>query len=142
MTTKYKGACFCGAVQIEASGEPQAMGFCHCRSCRSWSAAPVTAFSLWKPDAVRVTEGAEHIRRINKNGSSERQYCGKCGGHLMNVHPALGLIDVYTATIPTFPFAPGVHVHYAETVLPMRDGLAKMKDVPAAFGGSGELMAE
>ena len=142
MTTKYKGACFCGAVQIEASGEPQAMGFCHCRSCRSWSAAPVTAFSLWKPDAVRVTEGAEHIRRFNKSGPSERQYCGKCGGHLMNVHPTLGLVDVYPATIPAFPFAPGVHVHYAETALPMRDGLPKMKDIPAAFGGSGELMTE
>ena len=142
MTTKYKGACFCGAVQIEASGEPRAMGFCHCRSCRSWSAAPVTAFSLWKPDAVRVTEGAEHIRSFNRSGFSERQYCVNCGGHLMNVHPALGLVDVYPATIPAFAFSPGVHVHYAETVFTMRDGLPKMKDVPAAFGGSGELMAE
>jgi hypothetical protein len=25
-------------------------------------------------------------------------------------------------------FAPGVHVNYAETVLPMRDGLPKFKD--------------
>jgi hypothetical protein len=39
-------------------------------------------------------------------------------------------------------FEPGVHVNYQETVLPMRDGLPKLKDFPEAFGGSGELIAE
>jgi len=37
---------------------------------------------------------------------------------------------------------PGVHINYAETVLPMRDGLPKLKDFPAEFGGSGEEIAE
>jgi hypothetical protein len=45
-------------------------------------------------------------------------------------------------TIPTLAFAPGVHVNYAETVLPMRDGLPKLRDFPAGFGGSGEAIAE
>ena len=39
-------------------------------------------------------------------------------------------------------FNPNLHINYAETVLPMRDGLPKFKDVPAAFGGSDEQMAE
>jgi hypothetical protein len=52
------------------------------------------------------------------------------------------MIDVFAATIPTLAFAPGVHVNYAETVLPMRDGLPKLKDFPAEFGGSGEVVAE
>jgi len=39
-------------------------------------------------------------------------------------------------------FVPGVHINYAETVLPMRDGLPKLKDFPAEFGGSGEAIAE
>ena len=46
------------------------------------------------------------------------------------------------ATLPTLSFKPGIHVNYAETVLPMRDGLPKMKDFPKEFGGSGETMAE
>jgi hypothetical protein len=37
---------------------------------------------------------------------------------------------------------PAVHVNYAETVLPIRDQLPKLKDFPAEFGGSGETMAE
>jgi hypothetical protein len=60
----------------------------------------------------------------------------------MTNHPLLGLVDVYAATIPALTFTPGVHINYAETVLPMRDGLPKFKDVPAEFGGSGETMAE
>jgi hypothetical protein len=60
----------------------------------------------------------------------------------MTNHPTLGLVDVFSATIPTLKFAPGVHVNYAEAVLPIRDGLPKLKDFPAEFGGSGEMMAE
>jgi len=48
----------------------------------------------------------------------------------------LGMVDVYAATIPTLKFSPGVHVNYAETVLPMKDGLPKLKDFPR-IGGSG-----
>ena len=39
-------------------------------------------------------------------------------------------------------FAPGLHVNYAETVLPIRDGLPKLKDFPKEFGGSGEAIPE
>jgi hypothetical protein len=142
MAIMHKGACFCGAVQIEVSGEPAGMGYCHCQSCRSWSAGPVNAFSLWQPDAVRVVSGGEHIAKFQKTAMSERQYCAKCGGHLMTNHPPFGLVDVYAATIPTLTFKPGVHVNYAETVLRMCDGLPKMKDFPAELGGSGDMLPE
>jgi len=138
----HKGECFCGTVKIEVSGEPEGMGYCHCQSCRTWSGGPVNAFSLWKPDAVRVTAGAENLGVFRKTPGSERQFCKKCGGHLMTNHPSLKLIDVFAATLPTLKFSPGVHINYAETVLPMRDGLPKMKDFPAEFGGSGVQMAE
>lgn len=136
------GECFCGAVKIEAIGDPEAMGYCHCRSCRSWSGGPVNAFSLWKPEAVRVTQGAEHVATYSKTDLSQRQYCSKCGGHLMTNHPPLSLIDVFAATLPGLAFTPGVHVNYAETVLPMKDGLPKLKDFPEAFGGSGVEIPE
>ena len=139
---KLTGTCFCGAVELETSGAPEAMGYCHCRSCRSWSGGPVNAFSLWKPAAVRVTRGAEHVATFQKSPLSQRQYCARCGGHLLTNHPPLGLVDVFAATIPDLDFKPGVHVNYAETVLPMRDGLPKLKDFPSEFGGSGEAVPE
>src|SRR4030088_3241006 len=113
MTDKHTGTCFCGAVEVEVTGSPEAMGYCHCRSCRSWSAGPVNAFTLWKPDAVRVTAGAEHVGMYQQTPVSQRQFCQKCGGHVMTNHPPLGLIDVYAATIPALKVAPGVHVNYS-----------------------------
>jgi hypothetical protein len=118
------------------------MGYCHCSSCRSWSAAPVNAFTLWKPDDVRITKGAEFLGQFMKSELSIRQFCRKCGGQLLTDHPPLRLVDVYAATIPTLPFNPGLHVNYAETVLPMKDGLPKLKDFPAEFGGSGIVVPE
>jgi hypothetical protein len=91
---------------------------------------------------VHVTAGANHIGMFQKTAASQRQYCTKCGGHLMTNHPPLGLIDVFASTLPSLSFRPALHVNYAETVLPMRDGLPKFKDFPAEIGGSGEQMAE
>ena len=93
----HNGECFCSAVKIEVSGEPVGMGYCHCQSCRSWSGGPVNAFTLWKPDAVRITTGAEHVGMFQKTPVSQRQFCKKCGGHLMTNHPPLGLVDVFAA---------------------------------------------
>ena len=138
----YAGACFCGAIEITAEGAPEAMGYCHCASCRSWSGGPVNAFSLWKPETVKVTKGEDKLATFAKTPMSERKYCTVCGGHLMTNHPPLGLVDVFAATLPTLAFAPGVHVNYQETVLPIKDGLPKLKDFPTEFGGSGEAMPE
>ena len=118
------------------------MGYCHCQSCRSWSGGPLNAFSLWKPDAVKITKGRDQIGMFAKTPASERQFCKTCGGHIMANHPPLGLVDVYSATIPTLDFKPAVHVNYQDTVLPMKDGLPKFRDFPKEFGGSGVMAAE
>lgn len=138
----YQGTCFCGAVKFTVSGEPAQMGYCHCASCRHWSAGPVNAFTLWAPDAVRVVAGADHIASYNKSELSHRKFCSACGGHLYTVHPPWKLIDVYAAIIPGLPFQPRVHVNYGATLLRMRDGLPKFNDLPREMGGTGELVAD
>lgn len=142
MTSTHKGRCFCGAVEIVVTGAPEEMGFCHCGSCRSYTGAPLVAFVLFKAENVKVTKGAEAIGRFQKSEMSERQFCAKCGGHIMTRHPTLGFTDVYAAAIPTVSFKPSVHLNYGETVLPIRDGLPKLKDFPAEVGGSGQAIPE
>jgi hypothetical protein len=142
MSQIYKGSCFCGAVELTVTGEPVAAGFCHCSSCRSWSASPVHAFSLWKPDAVKITKSEGGIGVCHKTEKSYRKFCMTCGGHLLTDHPPWGLIDVYAATIPSYRHEPKLHVNYAETVLRIKDGLPKMKDLPEAMGGSGATLPE
>jgi hypothetical protein len=138
----HTGTCFCGTVKFEVSGEPVAMGYCHCTSCRHWSAGPVNAFSLWKPDALKVTEGASYIGTYNKTPISFRKWCKTCGGHLFTDHPTMGLVDIYVAMLPQLEFEPGVHVNYQETVLHIHDGKPKFKDMPKEMGGSGVNLAE
>lgn len=138
----HTARCFCGAVELSLSGAPAAMGYCHCDSCRQWSAGPVNAFSLWPADAVTITRGADKLGSYAKNPSSVRRWCTECGGHVLTEHPGWGLVDVYAALIEDFDFQPAVHVHYQETVLHITDGLPKQRDLPAEMGGSGEVLAE
>ncbi|HKU85356.1 MAG TPA: GFA family protein [Casimicrobiaceae bacterium] len=138
----WTGSCFCGTVRFTVSGEPAAMGYCHCESCRSWAAAPVNAFTLWKPEQVRVTQGEAEIGHYSKTPKSDRKWCRQCGGHVFTAHPHWNLIDVYAAAIPDFPYRAGVHVNYQETRLRLRDGLPKMKDLPKEMGGSGVTVGE
>jgi hypothetical protein len=142
-TKSYTGGCFCGAVQIRVTGAPVAAGYCHCESCRHWSAAPVNAFTLWKPEQVEVTKGKDRLAGYRKTERSYRRWCESCGGHVFTEHPTWGVVDVYAAVIRDFPFAPGVHVNYAEAVLPVNktDSLPKQKDYPSEMGGSGVLLA-
>jgi hypothetical protein len=72
---------------------------------------------------------------------SDRRYCTECGGNVMVEHPTLGLVDVPAGILPTVMVKPTVHLNY-EDVLPMKDGLPKLKDFPTAIGGSGETLPE
>ena len=128
-------AAFAAPSKSKSGALPEGMGYCHCASCRSWSGSPVSAFSLWKPEAVLIKSGAEHVGMFEKTERSQRQYCKKCGGHLMITHPLWNLIDVFAATIPTLPFTPGVHVNYAQT------GAADARRPAEAEGLSGLSLA-
>ncbi len=147
--SQHEGSCFCGDVKFTVSGEPEAMAYCHCDSCRNWSAGPVSAFTLWKPATLKITQGLDNIAGFDRNPVSgdkavvsNRVWCKTCGGHLYTDHPTMGLIDVPAVIIKNFSFKPGFHVHYQESVHPMKDGLPKFKDLPKEAGGSGENLPE
>ena len=139
---QYQGRCFCGAVELRVTGEPAAMGYCHCASCQSWSASPVNAFTLWSPQAVTITRGADQLASFSKTPRSIRKWCKNCGGHVLTVHPGWDLIDVYAAIIPELPFKAMLHVNYEDSALRLKDGLPKLHDFPKEMGGSGESLPE
>ena len=118
------------------------MGYCHCRSCRSWSGGPVNAFTLWKPENVRITAGAEHVGDVPEDPAQPAailpQVRRSSHDRSSDARPRRRLCRDH----PDVEFKPGVHVNYSETVLPMRDGLPKLKDFPAELGGSGEAVPE
>ena len=119
------------------------MGYCHCQSCRSWSGGPVNAFSLWRPNAVQVTAGAGNISGgVPEDCSKPAPVLHKMRRTSDDQSPSSGAGRCVCKQLPTIKFKPAMHINYAETVLPMRDGLPKFKDFPADVGGSGEQMPE
>lgn len=145
----YQASCFCGDVQFSLEGSPEAMAYCHCDDCRHWSAGPVSAFTLWKPETLKITQGEDSIAGFDKNPASDledvvsiRKWCKTCGGHLFTEHPTMGLIDVPAVVIKDFDFKPGFHVHYQESVHRIKDGLPKFQDLPTEAGGSGVQVSE
>ena len=58
---KKTGRCFCGSVELSASGESVTMGYCHCKDCAKWSASPMNSYSFWRPDQVKITKGKEPV---------------------------------------------------------------------------------
>lgn len=142
MSEIHRGVCFCGAVEIAVRGTPVDIGYCHCTSCRTYSGAPLVAFTIWPTSSFEVTRGADLLGGFNKVGTSDRKFCTRCGGHLFIDHPHLGVVDVRAAALPTIHFEPKAHLNYGEAVLPVKDGLPKFKDLPREIGGSGELVPE
>ena len=126
----YKASCFCGSVEIETSGTPAMMGYCHCKDCASWSASPITAATLWPQESVKVVKGEDHISTFNKTEHTYRKFCRKCGGHLMANHPEIALVDVYATVLKDFTFEPTLHVHYETKTVSVKDGLPKFKGSP------------
>ncbi len=101
MADRHRGTCFCWALEIEATGAPLEIGYCHCASCRHYSGAPLSPYLLWRAEDVTVTEGADLLGRFNKTGMSDRQHCIRCGGHVMTSHPGMGLSPAWPSSPPS-----------------------------------------
>ena len=71
-----------------------------------------------------------------------REWSEGGGGPSLNEATGLNRVDGYAAVSPDLPFRAGVHVHYQESVLPLKDGVTKLADLPKEMGGSGVSVSE
>jgi hypothetical protein len=142
MSEARTASCFCGGVEIEVEGGPLVQGYCHCNSCRRWTAQPFMAYALWPSPLVRVKTGADRSGSASRNKDLTVHFCRDCGGNLIAVSKVAGVTDVFPMVISDFEFAPASHLNYAERVMDVRDGLPKYRDMPERAGGSGEMMPE
>lgn len=139
MSASHTGRCYCGQVSIEITGQARMHGLCHCTSCRVWHGAPMTAFAGFPAEAVTIT--GETIQSSHR-GQSGRVACAACGGAVANLKPDWGVTVVYATMFPDMPFLPALHLHYAERVMDIADGLPKFADFPERLGGTGAMAAE
>ncbi|WP_025031395.1 GFA family protein [Nitratireductor aquibiodomus] len=96
---RLSGGCLCSAVRIEAAGEPDRVGICHCLDCRKHHGALFYAAAVFAAEAVRVT-GETHAYQ-------GRHFCPRCGssvfartGDELEVH--LGTLDAPDQLVPDY----------------------------------------
>ena len=137
----FESSCACGSVTVEIVGEPAIMAYCHCDTCRSWLGAPIHAAALWPSDHVNIKQGADLLDVYERTPASLRHFCKSCGAAVLIRHPQMGMTDIPAGSVKGLQHAPTIHVHYAERVMDVKDGLPKFAGMPAA-DGSGEQLAE
>ena len=133
--------CACGAVEVRIEGDPVVMAYCHCESCRGWLGAPIHAASLWPTPSVTVAKGEDRLAVYKRTEASLRHFCTACGAPVLIRHPEMGLTDVPAGNVDGLDYAPTIHVHYAEKVMAVRDGLPKFAGMPSP-DGKGEQLPE
>lgn len=87
----HAGGCLCGAVRLEAAGEPLRVGICHCMDCRKHHGTLFHASAIFPAHAVTVTG---EVREF-----ADRCFCPRCGSSVFL--RGKGTIDVNLGTFDT-----------------------------------------
>ena len=105
------GACFCGAVRFEVTGEGGNPHSCSCRNCQQHTGAPTVAWVEFARDQVRWTGTTGAPATYRSSAYSSRAFCAACGSSIGAIDDAptvallVGSFD--DATQPAF--APEYH---------------------------------
>ena len=94
-----QGGCLCGALRVQAIGDPLRVGLCHCVACRKHHGAPFYAAAVFAKDAVQIT-GDSH-------SYDDRHFCPACGSSVFarsgdEVELHLGALDHPNQFAPSY----------------------------------------
>jgi hypothetical protein len=135
MTTKFAGACLCGAVRYECSAEPVFAGHCHCRDCQKASGSPFTAVMAVLAAAVKITGNVKYYDSKAESGRTfSRGFCPECGARLFGKSsglPDLMMISAGSLDDPSW-FRPSMdfYVSSAQPWDHMNPALPKFPKLP------------
>eukprot|EP00045_Choanoeca_perplexa_P012056 m.130065 g.130065 ORF g.130065 m.130065 type:complete len:170 (-) comp15869_c1_seq1:2054-2563(-) len=145
----YGGQCLCKAVRFRITAPKANLElYCHCHDCTGYASSLIVPYIMFpfnvdEPEAsITVLSGKALLTKLNYTERVNRYFCSKCGTPCFNEVPSLGMCGSFPNVIPDYPYEPTQHVYYRNKRLafPIQDGLPKHKDLPAAFGGSGEFL--
>ena len=78
-----KGACLCGAVQIQATMPSLWAAHCHCTQCQRYHGAAVVTWVGFQEDSFEVTSGEDNLRWFKSSPPARRGFCGECGSSFL-----------------------------------------------------------
>ncbi|UNK36675.1 GFA family protein [Shinella sp. H4-D48] len=96
---RLTGGCLCGAVRIEAVGQPYRVGLCHCMDCRKHHGALFHASAIFDEEAVTVQGETQDYQG--------RFFCPRCGSSVFSrsedeIEVNLGSLDAPDQFAPSY----------------------------------------
>jgi len=72
--------CGCGALRVDADGEPAAVIVCHCSDCQRRTGSVMGVGAYFAKDMVKASGPAKAFTRTGRSGGAFTQYfCPDCG---------------------------------------------------------------
>lgn len=95
----FTARCYCGASHLRLSQAPLTAVYCHCRDCRRWTGAPLSAFAAFDPAALSVDPPL--AAGVSLTPGVQRWSCPSCSSPLAarfdylpdQVYIPLGILD-------------------------------------------------
>jgi hypothetical protein len=103
MPDTHTASCNCGAIRIEARGQPVRVGLCHCTTCRKGGGAPFTANAIWRAEDVTIQGNT----RSWKDTTVSRYFCPTCGSSLFAVSGGTAEIAIGLGAFDQAPYSFG-----------------------------------
>jgi len=81
MSEARSGACECGAVSYQVTGEPKAVVICHCRSCQRQSGSAFGMSMVFAADGFQILSGELQVfeRQADSGATLRCFFCPHCG---------------------------------------------------------------
>lgn len=124
--TRYKGSCYCGAVQFEC-GEPVRAPVCHCTGCQSLHGSPfVWSVVLLKEEFQWLQGYDDSIEKYQ----DLRYTCKQCHGKIADEGPKYhysfpSLFSFSSKSNMPKSFQPTHHCFYGQRIMDVNDAMPK-----------------
>jgi hypothetical protein len=115
MTRTTTGACLCGTVRFEISGEFESFFLCHCARCRKDTGSAHAANLFSSTAAITWLSGHGSIKTYRLPGTRhEKGFCTECGAALPTVQFEGALLVVPAGSLDsTIDIRPNAHICFA-----------------------------
>lgn len=80
------GHCNCNGVSYQFDGEPELVGFCHCKACQRQAGGSGSFFVLVDEAGLKITETTmkKFITVADSGYNVNRHFCGTCGSPILS----------------------------------------------------------
>lgn len=115
MTRMTHGACLCGTVTFQISGEFESFFLCHCSRCRKDTGSAHAANLFSSKAKVTWLSGHDSVRTYRvPETQHERAFCAKCGSALPRVQLEGALLVVPAGSLDVaIDIRPDAHICFA-----------------------------